>query len=93
VLVPTTSTDTRIASSVDAERAFSGGRLQVNHLQHGISSQTSRHRSPSDLGSTHPLCSVGGRMELTLWQLQNGTMAVGRMAEVGKSICERFDSF
>lgn len=28
------------ASSVDAERAFSGGRLQVNHLQHGISSQT-----------------------------------------------------
>ncbi|KAG2353393.1 hypothetical protein BDR07DRAFT_1283007 [Suillus spraguei] len=28
------------ASSVDAEQAFSGGRLQVNHLQHGISSQT-----------------------------------------------------
>lgn len=28
------------ASSVDAERAFSGGRLQVNHLQHGVSSQT-----------------------------------------------------
>ncbi|KAG2092393.1 hypothetical protein BD769DRAFT_1521692, partial [Suillus cothurnatus] len=24
------------ASSADAERAFSGGRLQVNHLQHGI---------------------------------------------------------
>jgi hypothetical protein len=24
---------------VDAERAFSCGRLQVNHLQHGISSQ------------------------------------------------------
>ena len=29
-----------LASSVDAERAFSGGRLQINHLQHGISSQT-----------------------------------------------------
>jgi hypothetical protein len=29
-----------VASSVDAERAFSGGRLQVNHLQHGTSSQT-----------------------------------------------------
>ncbi|KAG1847936.1 hypothetical protein C8R48DRAFT_563267, partial [Suillus tomentosus] len=28
------------ASSVDAERAFSGGCLQVNHLQHGVSSQT-----------------------------------------------------
>ena len=28
------------ASSVDAERAFSGGRLQVNHLQCGMSSQT-----------------------------------------------------
>lgn len=40
MLVPTTSADTRIASSVDAERAFSGGRLQVNHLQHGISLQT-----------------------------------------------------
>ena len=25
---------------MDAERAFSGGRLQVNHLQHGMSSQT-----------------------------------------------------
>jgi hypothetical protein len=29
-----------VASSVDAERAFSVGRLQVNHLQHGISSQS-----------------------------------------------------
>ncbi|KAG2342539.1 hypothetical protein BDR05DRAFT_841213, partial [Suillus weaverae] len=28
------------ASSVDAERAFSGGLLQVSHLQHGINSQT-----------------------------------------------------
>ncbi|KAG1737251.1 hypothetical protein EDB19DRAFT_1719299 [Suillus lakei] len=36
----THNTDTRIASSVDAKRAFSGGHLQVNHLQHGISSQT-----------------------------------------------------
>ncbi|KAF8600765.1 hypothetical protein BDV93DRAFT_446922, partial [Ceratobasidium sp. AG-I] len=28
------------ASSVDAERAFSGGRLMVNHLQHQMSAQT-----------------------------------------------------
>ncbi|KAG2053088.1 hypothetical protein BDR06DRAFT_886591 [Suillus hirtellus] len=28
------------ASLVDAEQAFSGGCLQVNHLQHGVSSQT-----------------------------------------------------
>ncbi|KAL6299791.1 hypothetical protein BKA93DRAFT_741768, partial [Sparassis latifolia] len=28
------------ASSVDAERAFSGGRLTVNHLQHQTSSQS-----------------------------------------------------
>ncbi|KAF9650220.1 hypothetical protein BDM02DRAFT_3072401, partial [Thelephora ganbajun] len=28
------------ASSVDAECAFSGGHLQVNHLQHGTLSQT-----------------------------------------------------
>ena len=31
-----------LASSVDAEWAFSGGRLQVNHLQHGTNSQTFR---------------------------------------------------
>ncbi|TDL14906.1 hypothetical protein BD410DRAFT_733451, partial [Rickenella mellea] len=30
------------ASSVDAERAFSGGRLQINHLQHNISSNSFR---------------------------------------------------
>ncbi|KAI6042353.1 hypothetical protein EDC04DRAFT_2564264 [Pisolithus marmoratus] len=29
-----------LASSVDAERAFSGGRLQVNHLQHRMGSQS-----------------------------------------------------
>jgi hypothetical protein len=29
-----------IASSVDAERAFSVGRLEVNHLQHSTSPQT-----------------------------------------------------
>jgi hypothetical protein len=29
-----------LASSVDAERSFSGGRLQVGDFQHGISSQT-----------------------------------------------------
>ncbi|KIM55218.1 hypothetical protein SCLCIDRAFT_1221362 [Scleroderma citrinum Foug A] len=27
-------------TSVDAERVFSGGRLQVNHLQHQMSSQS-----------------------------------------------------
>ena len=29
-----------VASSVDTERAFSGGHLQVNHLQHQINSQS-----------------------------------------------------
>jgi hypothetical protein len=29
-----------VASSVDAERAFSMGRLEVNHLQHNMNSQT-----------------------------------------------------
>ena len=29
-----------VASSVDAEQPFSGGRLQVNHLQHQINSQS-----------------------------------------------------
>jgi hypothetical protein len=29
-----------LASSVDAERAFSNGRLMVNHLQHQMSSRT-----------------------------------------------------
>ena len=32
--------DIVIASSVDAERAFSVGRLEVNHLQHSTSPQT-----------------------------------------------------
>ncbi|KAJ7772031.1 hypothetical protein DFH07DRAFT_718246, partial [Mycena maculata] len=32
------------AASVDAERAFSNGRLQVNHLQHQTSSQTFKAR-------------------------------------------------
>ncbi|KAF9522282.1 hypothetical protein CPB83DRAFT_735979, partial [Crepidotus variabilis] len=32
------------ASSVDAERAFSNGRLQIGHLQHGMSSQTFKAR-------------------------------------------------
>ncbi|KAJ7918225.1 hypothetical protein B0H13DRAFT_1452602, partial [Mycena leptocephala] len=41
------------ASSVDAERAFSGGRLQVNHLQHQTSSQTFKARIT--LGSWVPL--------------------------------------
>ena len=34
------SHDSAVASSVDVECAFSSGRLQVNHLQHGMSSQT-----------------------------------------------------
>ena len=29
---------------MDAERPFSGGRLQVGHLQHGMSSQTFKAR-------------------------------------------------
>ncbi|KAI6018854.1 hypothetical protein EDC04DRAFT_2576187 [Pisolithus marmoratus] len=29
-----------LASSVDAERVFSGGHLQVNHLQHQMGSQS-----------------------------------------------------
>ena len=29
---------------MDAERAFSGGRLQVGYLQHGMSSQTFKAR-------------------------------------------------
>ena len=29
-----------IATSVDAERAFSAGRLTINHLQHNMSSET-----------------------------------------------------
>jgi len=32
--------DTLLASSVDAERAFSVGRLEINHLQHNTSPQT-----------------------------------------------------
>jgi hypothetical protein len=39
--LPVFSSDNlNIASSVDAERAFSNGRLEVNHLQHNMSPQT-----------------------------------------------------
>ena len=33
-----------IATSVDAEHAFSTGRRQVNHMQHNMSSQTFKAR-------------------------------------------------
>jgi hypothetical protein len=44
-----------LASSVDAERAFSAGRLQVNHLQHGVSSQTFRAQVAIGSWSQTPL--------------------------------------
>lgn len=46
---------TTTASSVDAERAFSGGRLQVNHLQHGMSSQTFKAQMAIGSWSRTPL--------------------------------------
>jgi len=59
------SHDLVIASSVDAERAFSGGRLQVNHLQHGMSSQTFKAQTavsswfgPPIFPSTAPFVSI-----------------------------------
>jgi hypothetical protein len=39
-----TDIDIHPASSVDAERAFSSGRLQVGYLQHGMNSQTFKAR-------------------------------------------------
>jgi hypothetical protein len=42
VMTPFSTCSPCLASSVDAERAFSSGRLQVSHLQHGMSSQTFR---------------------------------------------------
>ena len=38
------TTDIPLASSVDAERAFSVGRRQVSHLQHNMNSQTFKAR-------------------------------------------------
>ncbi|TEB21368.1 hypothetical protein FA13DRAFT_1642080, partial [Coprinellus micaceus] len=43
------------ASSVDAERAFSNGRVQVNHLQHNTSSQTFKSRVAVGSWSGTPL--------------------------------------
>ena len=43
------------ASPVDAERAFSCGRLQVNHLQHGISSQSFKAKLAVGSWSRTPL--------------------------------------
>lgn len=43
------------ASSVDAERAFSEGRLNVNHLQHNMSSNTFRAKMALGLWADTPL--------------------------------------
>jgi hypothetical protein len=43
------------ASSVDAECAFSGGCLQVGHLQHGTSSQTFKARVALSSWANTPL--------------------------------------
>ncbi|KAG2047109.1 hypothetical protein BDR06DRAFT_898051 [Suillus hirtellus] len=43
------------ASLVDAEQAFSGGHLQVNHLQHGVSSQTFKAQMDVGLWYNTPL--------------------------------------
>ncbi|KAI9566708.1 hypothetical protein HD554DRAFT_2220870 [Boletus coccyginus] len=43
------------ASSVDAERSFSCGWLQVNHLQHGISSQSFKAKLAVGSWSRTPL--------------------------------------
>ncbi|KAF9234387.1 hypothetical protein BU15DRAFT_26819, partial [Melanogaster broomeanus] len=45
------------ASSVDAERAFSGGCLQVGHLQHRISSQSFKAQVAIGLWYASPLLS------------------------------------
>jgi hypothetical protein len=44
-----------LASSVDAERAFSGGRLQVSHLQHNMKSQTFKAKVALRSWATTPL--------------------------------------
>jgi len=43
------------ASSVDAERAFSRGRLTINHLQHNMTSQTFKARMALGSWSKTPL--------------------------------------
>ncbi|KAJ7217355.1 hypothetical protein C8J57DRAFT_1034393, partial [Mycena rebaudengoi] len=48
------------ASSVDAERAFSGDRLQVNHLQHQTSSQTFKARVALGSWTGTPLMTTSG---------------------------------
>lgn len=54
---------TIIASSVDAERAFSQGRLQVNHLQHNMSSQTFKANMAIGSWSKTPL--LPGLVDIT----------------------------
>jgi len=43
------------ASSVDAERSFSRGRLDINHLQHNTSSQTFKAQIAVGSWATTPL--------------------------------------
>jgi hypothetical protein len=73
----------RSASSVDAERAFSGSRLQVGHLQHGISSQTFKAQmavgswigTPLMPDITHPTNILQARM--TRKGVENGGSGLG----------------
>ena len=46
------------ASSVDAERSFSCGRLQVNHLQHNIGSQSFKAQMAVGSWLQTPLLSI-----------------------------------
>jgi hypothetical protein len=57
------------ASSVDAERAFSDGRLQVNHLQHNMSGQTFKAQVALGSWSKTPLM-PGLKMATDIIELQ-----------------------
>ncbi|KAG2051939.1 hypothetical protein BDR06DRAFT_1009873 [Suillus hirtellus] len=70
------------SSSVDAERAFSGGRLQVNYLQHGISSQTFKAQVAVGLWFNTPLMP-----DLSVaMNIMRQKMAKGKEKEAGRLV-------
>ncbi|KAK6997449.1 hypothetical protein R3P38DRAFT_1887885 [Favolaschia claudopus] len=74
------------ASSVDAERAFSNGRLQLNHLQHQTSSQTFKARVA--LGSwigTPLMPSSKDAVQIMEKKLRRGKKTTGEQSVTKKS--------
>lgn len=77
-----------LASSVDAERSFSCGRLQVGHLQHGVSSQTFKAKMALGSWSRTPLLPSNHAEDIITARMkgQGKAKAVGQPANDAREV-------